>query len=208
MTTTTTRRQIVGAALAVATLGAGSAVAYPLAETIAAQCPAKPAGSPPVSPAATGPDARISQPPNPEGALSQPDPIFGAIERHRVTFMRRMEAGAALSPVRHSDPKRPELERADNDAREVDETAALELIGVMPTTMAGVLALLDYVSDFNQGKFRFKNGWQSAPYNWPPVDAFDFAGIEIDDDTESDCGMAFAVLLNVRNALAAMAVQS
>ena len=129
-----------------------------------------------------------------------------------MAFTRRMEASAAAFVIPTSGPNYVEAEHgplhaADVECREADEDAALDLTDVQPTTMAGVLALIDYVNDFNQGKFRLNDDWCSAPYNWPAASSFEFEGSEIDDD-DNECGMAFAVLLNIRNALAAMAVQS
>lgn len=48
----------------------------------------------------------------------------------------------------------------------------------------------------------------SAPYNWPSAAKFDFHGVGDIDDADGECGMAYAVLLNVRDALAALALQS
>lgn len=132
--TTTTRRQIVGAALAVATLGAGSAVAYPLAQTIAAQCPAKPVGRAPASPAGTGPDGRISQPSNPEAALQAADPVFAAIEQYREAHAAWVAALALEESW---------FDRAPGDAA---NAALWKYLRTVPTTMAGVLASLDYVN--------------------------------------------------------------
>jgi hypothetical protein len=139
----------------------------------------------------------------PAGAV---DPIFALIEAHKVAFMRRMAASAALFDVPDTSKRHKALVAADNKARDVDEDAAFKLITVEPTTMAGVLALINYVEAFNQQKFQYKKGWNSAPYNWPDASQFEFEGIN--DDPDGDCGMAFAILINVRDALKTLAAQS
>ena len=139
-------------------------------------------------------------------ATLTPDPIFAAIETHKATFMRRMETGAALSRIRDFGPDDREAEHAtaDDMAREADEAAAFDLVLIEPTTVADVLALIDYVNEFNQGKFQCEDGWYSASYHWPV--GFEFEGL--DTDPGDGRGMADAMLLNVRDALATLAVRS
>jgi hypothetical protein len=133
------------------------------------------------------------------------DPIFALIEAHGRAFWKRMEAGAAYFELDYVHPKYEAGKAAHDALANVADEAAMQLIEVQPTTMAGVMALIDYVDDFNQGKFRFNDEWCSAPYNWPDglVDDDRYS-----DDPDDDCGMAFAVLLNVRDALQTLAVQS
>ena len=133
------------------------------------------------------------------------DPILAAIEAHKAAFIRRLETSKPRGCMRRSDRDYAASAAADDEACEAADEAAFELGDTQPTTLAGVLALIDYVRDFNKGKFRLDDVWASAPYNWPSADAFDFEDIS---DDGGECGMAYAVLLNVRHALAALAVQS
>jgi hypothetical protein len=144
------------------------------------------------------------------GSFSSPidDPVFAAIERHKATFRKRMEAGSAHFDLSPSDPQNAELVAADEIATDEDTVAAYELADTQPATMAGVLALIDYVDEFNRGKFRLDDDWHSAAYNWPNAASL-FPDEDDDlDDPDGECGMAYAVLLNVRAALQAMAVRS
>ena|SRR3974390_2748104 len=139
-------------------------------------------------------------------ALSkEPDPIFVAIERHRVRFHRRMETGELSSRTPDFGPEasKPEniaIHEAADKAMRDNDAAAMELADTQPTTMAGILALIDYVEAFNQGEFRLNDDWYSAPFNWPSAESFDF-----ETDTDEELGMAYAVLLNIRDALKTVA---
>jgi hypothetical protein len=136
------------------------------------------------------------------------DPIFALIEAHKRAFWKRMEAGAAYFELDNDDPEREVGEAAHYALSDVANAAAIALTNSAPTTMAGVMALIDYVDAFNRGQFRFNDEWFSAPYNWTPGASFDFEDSDEIDDPDGECGMAFAVLLNVRKALAMLALQS
>ena len=140
------------------------------------------------------------------------DPIFALIEAHRVAFPRRLEAQRATGEIPLlEDPDCGEADRAlhaaDDEAFEADMNAAFALVTVPPTTMAGVLALIDYVDNFNRGKFKLNDDWYSADYMWSNAGRFDWDD-EYLDKIECRCGMEFAILLNVRAALESLAVQS
>jgi len=140
-----------------------------------------------------------------------PDPIFAAIEQHKVAFRISQEAGrirfytvdAEWAP--EYDPVK--LEAADEASSVADDDyddAANALLTVRPTTMAGVLALIRHVEAFNAGAFflepypdRAVSNWQSSPMFWP----------ESKDEDEIDL-WGYYVLANVRSALEAMAVVS
>jgi hypothetical protein len=81
------------------------------------------------------------------------DPIFAAIEAHKAAFVRviaaidvehAVQAEIPKGPTKWSDPRLIDSRKATSAAWEVEGDAASELVNVHPTTMAGVIALLDY----------------------------------------------------------------
>jgi hypothetical protein len=140
-----------------------------------------------------------------------PDPIFAAIERHKVVFRISQEAGRIrvhmvdVEWAPEYDPvKCAAAEEADSAASDASTDAANALTTTRPTTMAGALALLRYVEAFNAGAFFLEpypdstvSDWQSKPMFWP----------ESNDEDEIDL-FGYAVLANVRSALEAMAAVS
>jgi hypothetical protein len=78
-------------------------------------------------------------------ALSGPDPIFAAIECHKAS-------NAALSAICHLDPgpgaspeEHDEWERREDEAGSAERDDADQMVATIPTTFAGLLALLRYV---------------------------------------------------------------
>jgi hypothetical protein len=93
-------------------------------------------------------------------AFATDDPIFAAIEWHKVAFRTSQEAGrirvhtvdAKWAP--EYDPvKCKAAQDADSAATDYADDAANALTTVQPTTMAGVLALIHHVEAFNAGAF-------------------------------------------------------
>jgi hypothetical protein len=140
-----------------------------------------------------------------------PDPIFAAIERHKVAFRISQEAGRIRSGTVDAewapeyDPvKCKAVMEADSVASDADADAANALTTVRPTTMAGVLALIRHVEAFNAGAFFLEpypedtvSDWRSAPMFWP------------DSSDEDEIHLfGYEVLANVRRALEAMGVAS
>jgi hypothetical protein len=140
------------------------------------------------------------------------DPIYAAIERHKAAYRLAMVAGrvrsntvdAKWSPDYDAVECR-RVQEADLEATHASDTAARALTTIRPTTMAGVLALICYVQEFNAGAVFLEPDpsvdeseveWRSAPMFWP----------ESNDD-EIDL-FGYAILANVRLALEAMAVRS
>jgi hypothetical protein len=89
-------------------------------------------------------------------ALATNDPIFVAIAAHRAAFARVISAIDVEQAVEASIPAGMRLQTYKTDERwlesgkavsaawDAEGDAAIELINVHPTTMAGVMALLDY----------------------------------------------------------------
>ena len=133
-------------------------------------------------------------------AGTQPDPIFAAIERHKTTYITWTETGKIQSETKCSDEERYwEAQVRCRWASRASMRAGFALTNIQPTTMAGVLALLQYVEEFNAGGFGHPSddGWRSWPAGWPAADG----------DPDVDL-FGFLMLANVRRALEALAVQS
>src|SRR5437868_11177890 len=136
---------------------------------------------------------------------STPDPIFEAIDVHkaaRLAFENAVSRGSALEQelprektrswivdweeeiVETDDPRWIDSVREVNRASDAATEAAYALANVAPTTMAGVLGLLQYAISF-------------PPEEWPE-------GVESDDDTETRPRHTFLVetLISVLPALA------
>lgn len=97
-------------------------------------------------------EAMLAGSPAPSRTLKapEPDPIFAAIERHKTSVTAYLDAADAEDKLETAEPWYPEA-RADLD-RAGDETneAVSALINTAPTTIAGAVALLRHVSEYDQ----------------------------------------------------------
>jgi hypothetical protein len=143
----------------------------------------------------------------PAFAAAELDPIFAAIERHKVTFRASQAAGhirfhtidVKWSP-RYNPVECKAAIEASSMADDADADAANALTTIRPTTVAGLLALMHHVEAFNAGAFALDidpKNWRSGTSFWPA---------DIDDE-EIDL-FGYSILANVRRALEAIAVQS
>jgi hypothetical protein len=136
------------------------------------------------------------------------DPMFAAIEAHkaaRLAFENAVSRGSALEQVlprektrswikvweeeivETDDPRWIDSVREVHRTSEVATDAAYALVNVAPTTMAGVLGLLQYAISF-------------PPEEWPE-------GVESDEDTETRPWHTFLIETLIA-VLPGMAVQS
>ena len=79
------------------------------------------------------------------------DPIFAAIEAHRAAYG---DLSRALSVLGKLPPTDPGYEGANTTAETVGDEVfrrAHDLAKIMPATLAGAVALLEYIQFFNQG---------------------------------------------------------
>jgi hypothetical protein len=82
------------------------------------------------------------------------------------------------------------------EADAASDKAALALTTTQPTTMAGVLALLEHVEAFNEGEISLADTrdlsgvWHSGPMFWPVIE---------DENKENIFG--YLILVNVHRAL-------
>jgi hypothetical protein len=139
---------------------------------------------------------------------STPDPIFEAIEAHkaaRLAFENAFSRGSALEQelprektrswimvreeeiVETDDPRWIDSVREVNRNSEAATDAAYALANVAPTTMAGVVSLLQYAISVR-------------PEEWPE-------GVQSDDDTETRPWHTFLIEMLIA-VLPGMAVQS
>jgi len=129
------------------------------------------------------------------------DPIFAAIDRHITATMEMMRAGSVYA-VRDEESQKA---AADADAAaDAFVAASCTLTEICPTTLHGVLALLDHVDSFNRGEFALNDECASRHEEWPD-NLFDET---IHDARGNRLGhpdglpFAFWLLRNVRDALA------
>ena len=137
----------------------------------------------------------------PAFADPKPDPIFAAIEKHRQAYVAKMRACRIEAEADHDNPKRAEIEASAAKADAASDKAALALTTTQPTTMAGVLALLEHVQAFNDGEIwladtRDLSGvWHSGPMFWPAI-----------EDQNKDVNIfGYEILANVHRALQTLA---
>jgi hypothetical protein len=157
--------------------------------------------------AALAASAAVAVPANAADAAT-PDPIFEAIEVHkaaRLAFENAVSRGSALEQelprektrswiavweeeiVETDDPRWIDSVREVNRTSEAATDAAYALANVAPTTMAGVVGLLQYAISVR-------------PEEWPE-------GVQSDDDTETRPWHTFLIEMLIA-VLPGMAVQS
>jgi hypothetical protein len=143
-------------------------------------------------------------------ASAGPDPAFAAIDAHRELFVRLMVAARHDSYLERGDEGKEEAEAAGTLARTAEDDARWELANVLPTTFAGVLALLAYLDDFYTGAFVHPDdpqNWYSCEEDWLST----FADEDIVDKFSGEpirLPLIFWITRNIRTALQEMAVQS
>jgi hypothetical protein len=140
-------------------------------------------------------------------ASTEIDPIFAAIERHKVAFRAsqaadniRMGTVTAKWSPDYDPVECKAVMEASSATSGAAANAANALTTIQPTTIAGLLALMHYIEAFNAGAFALDidpDNWRSRPADWPA---------DVDKD-EIDL-FGYSILANVRSALEAMAVQS
>jgi hypothetical protein len=125
-----------------------------------------------------------------------PDPIFAAIEKNRQAYIARMRACRIEAEAVPNEPRWNEIRAAATEADAASDKAALALTTTQPTTMAGVLALLEHVEAFNEGEISLADTrdlsgvWHSGPMFWPVIE---------DENKENIFG--YLILVNVHRAL-------
>jgi hypothetical protein len=96
---------------------------------------------------------------------NETDPIFATIAAHREALMRQMAASRATMDVESFTPEYDAARAGYPAAREVQNQAESVLAWTRPSTTAGVLALLTYMTDFHAQAFELPEDgeWHSGP---------------------------------------------
>ena len=95
-------------------------------------------------------------------AASEPDPVFATVAAHRDAFVEHMRAARLDGKLMRNDPRAEATGAALDAADEALEGATLDLSEVVPTTMAGVVALLRYLEEFQEQAIELPE----APRQW------------------------------------------
>jgi hypothetical protein len=127
-----------------------------------------------------------------------PDPTFALIETHRSAYIKQLESGRGQF---HMDgtPWYAVAKAVWDADWHVSVAASFALAETVPTTVAGMAALLDYVEFFNSGGLALepwpdatRDDWASSPECWPCYD--DDGGVFLEGNGAS---FAWALLRNV-----------
>jgi len=78
-----------------------------------------------------------------QGAES--DPVFAAIEEHKAACAAHHATYAIYSPLSPNDPGFDEAEADNDDARDCEGNALVDLLACTPNTLAGVAAMLEHL---------------------------------------------------------------
>jgi hypothetical protein len=83
---------------------------------------------------------------------TEPDPTFAVMEAHRNPLFDAMRATKFRNEMLLNDPRYPKAEAEDSAASGAERSAQFELANVVPTTWAGVFALMEYVEALHTAK--------------------------------------------------------
>lgn len=95
------------------------------------------------------------------------DPIFAAIEAHRAAYGDLSRALAVLGKLPPTDPGYEEANAITETVGDEVFRSAHDLAKIVPTTLAGAVALLEYIHFFNQGGLPESNH-ELWPYDLGP----------------------------------------
>ena len=144
---------------------------------------------------------------------SEPDPVFATVAAHREAFVEHMRAARLDGKLMRSDPRAEATGAALDAADEVYQEATLELSEVVPTTMAGVVALLRYLEEFQEQAIELPEAprqWHSGDHDALLTETYEHPNL-VDKFNGEPLELPFVywVMQNVRTALQSLvAVQS
>jgi hypothetical protein len=134
----------------------------------------------------------------------EPDPVFAAIAAHRQAYVGYLKAAAREHENNYDGAA---LKAALAAASEAEGSTEQELAGVVPTTMAGVIALLRYCEEFEEQALALPED----PKNWHSgdPDCASLLNVRLEHATLLDKGsgeplappIAYWIMRNVREAL-------
>jgi hypothetical protein len=149
-------------------------------------------------------------------AVAEADPTFAVIEAHRNALLDAMRSLKFLNEMYSTDPRCPNAWAKNLAADHAEEIAQFELSSVVPTTIDGVFALMEYI----EGLHTAKVGLPEDAVYYASVDDGDgydpwIRRFEVDDLRSPHSGtpfqlpLIFLVMQNIRTALQSLsAVQS
>ena len=138
-------------------------------------------------------------------AASEPDPVFAMVAAHREAFVEHMRAARLDGKLMRSDPGAEATGAALDAADEVYQEATWKLSEVVPTTMAGVVALLRYLEEFQEQAIELPEdprGWHSGDHDALLTETYEHPNL-VDKFNGEPLELPFVywVMLNVRTAL-------
>jgi hypothetical protein len=80
-----------------------------------------------------------------EAKAAEVDPVFALIEEHKAACAAHHAAQAIYFPMSGLDPGFHEAEADNDDARECEGNALVDLLACTPTTLEGVAAMLEHL---------------------------------------------------------------
>ena len=95
------------------------------------------------------------------------DPIFAAIKAHRAAYVDLSRALSVLGKLPPTDPGYQDANTNAETAGDEVFRSAHDLAKIVPTTLAGAVALLEYIHFFNQGSLPESNH-ELWPYDLGP----------------------------------------
>lgn len=138
------------------------------------------------------------------------DPVFAAIDAHKIATARVAETSSVYNDLDAKQlagddsviAEHRAAYAASQNACEAQDEAAVALSDVTPTTIKGTIALLQYVDDFNRGKFGHYQGRQSCfteHYQWP----HELVSDEVKDHRGRELPLPYPywIMMNVQRAL-------
>ena len=138
-------------------------------------------------------------------AASEPDPVFATVAAHREAFVEHMRAARLDGKLMQSHPGAEASGAALDAADEALEEATLELSEVVPTTMAGVVALLRYLEEFQEQAIELPEdprSWHSGDHDALLAETYQHPNL-VDKFSGEPLELPFTywVMQNVRTAL-------
>jgi hypothetical protein len=138
-------------------------------------------------------------------AASEPDPVFATVAAHREAFVEHMRAARLDGKLMRSDPRAEATWAALDAADEAYQEATWKLSEVVPTTMAGVVALLRYLEEFQEQAIELPEdprGWHSGDHDALLTETYEHPNL-VDKFNGEPLELPFVywVMLNVRTAL-------
>jgi hypothetical protein len=137
------------------------------------------------------------------------DPIFATIAAHREAELRKMRTGRVHFRTEWGTPEEDAAQVALSAAYEVLRDAECDLGNTLPTTLAGIIALLAYAEEYHVQAIELPED----PIQWHSH--HDFFGTLVDDEVRDRFNgepiklpLTFWIMRNVREALQTLAVQS